>query len=638
MIATAAHATLAADPALDLLVENLAAIWATDPALAAQLDALDDAELLPLLPTQSGHFTASVAAAGRSILLHSKYNPPEEAARLIARLPAERHVVFVLGIGLGYHVAAIREKYPEASVWVFEPDLRVLRSAIVHCDFSQAILDRKVRLVTHLDKGPLFADWMPQLAAMSMGHEIIEHAPSLQLHPDHFAAARGLVEEFLAFGKTTINTLLVNSKRTCENLAQNIPWYVASPGVARLKNAMVGVPAIIVAAGPSLRKNKHLLPEAVGKAVIISVQTAFQQMLDIGVEPNFVTSLDYHDICTQFFQHVPRHVRTELVAEPKATPKIFDLNPGPLSLLGNPFIESLLKEMKLSRATLPAGATVAHLAYYVAEHLGCNPIIFVGQDLGFSEGLAYTPGTSYDDMWRPELSRYNSVEMMQWQRIVRDRAILRKVPDYLGRPTYTEERLFTYLQQFERDFSQTTRTIIDATEGGVAKRGTTPMSLRDALDQYCREPMQQTIPAHAGLDWSKLAEAEQSLQNRLHEAEQVQEISALTHPLLRSIRDSLEDQPRVNQLIAQIDPLRSRMNDCGATYDLVTQLTQQSELDRYAADKRIAAAGIDGVEKQRRQIDRDIANVQHMIRAAGEFAALMRKCIDITQQFRERAV
>jgi len=94
----------------------------------------------------------------------------------------------------------------------------------------------------------------------------------------------------------------------------------------------------------------------------------------------------------------------------------------------------------------------------------------------------------------------------------------------------------------------------------------------------------------------------------------------------------------VNQLVAQIAPLRSRMNDCGATYDLVTQLTQQSELDRYAADKRIAAAGIDGVEKQRRQIDRDIANVQHMIRAAGEFAALMRKCIDITQQFRERAV
>ena len=49
-----------------------------------------------------------------------------------------------------------------------------------------------------------------------------------------------------------------------------------------------------------------------------------------------------------------------------------------------------LREMKLNKAKLPSGSTVAHLAYYLAEHLGCDPIIFVGQDLGFSDGLAAT--------------------------------------------------------------------------------------------------------------------------------------------------------------------------------------------------------------------------------------------------------
>ncbi len=72
--------------------------------------------------------------------------------------------------------------------------------------------------------------------------------------------------------------------------------------------------------------------------------------------------------------------------------------------------------------------------YYLAEHLGCDPIIFVGQDLGFSDGLCYTPGTSYEDVWRPELSRYCSVEMKQWEQIVRERFILRKISDYQGRP------------------------------------------------------------------------------------------------------------------------------------------------------------------------------------------------------------
>ncbi len=618
------------------LVENLAALWATDPDLARPVDAIADADCLKLTATKSGHFTASVpTTSDRLAALCSRYDPIDEASKLIARVPDERYELFVMGMGLGYHVAKLIERFADATVWVFESDIKVIRAALACVDLSAAMLEQRLRIITTLDKSRCFADWMPHLAAISVGHAIVDHPASVQCQPQFFATARGLVDEFLAFGKTTINTLLINSKRTCENLAANIPWYVASPGVGHLKNAMAGQPAIIVSAGPSLRKNKHLLPGALGKAVIISVQTAFQQLLDIGVEPHFVTSLDYHDICTQFFQHVPQHVRTELVAEPKATTKIFELNPGPVSLLGSPFVESLLKEMKLDRPRLPAGATVAHLAFYLAEHLGCNPIIFVGQDLGFSEGLAYAPGTSYDDLWRPELSRHNTVEMMQWQRIVRDRAILRKVPDYQGRPTYTEERLYTYLQQFERDFLASDKTIIDATEGGVAKRGTTVMSLSAAIEQYCRQPLSNAVGAHPGLGWDRVSEASMSLASRREEALAVQSISQETLELLRQMRDSLEDQSRVNALIARIDPLRSRMNTLGEIYDLITQLTQQSELDRYAADRRIKAAGVSGVEKQRRQLDRDIANVQHMVRASGEFVALMDRCIDITNNSRK---
>lgn len=623
--------TTIADP----LVENLSALWATDPQLARQMDAIADADCLVLSGTRSGHFTASVTTASdRSVALCSRYDPIDEAAKLVSRVPDERYELFVMGMGLGYHVGKLVERFADATVWVFEPDLRVIRAALACVDLSEAMLEMRVRIITTLDKSKCFADWTPHLAGISVGHAIVDHPASVQRQPDFFETARGLVDAFLAFGKTTINTLLVNSKRTCENLAANIPWYVASPGVGHLKNAMKGQPAIIVSAGPSLRKNKHLLPSALGHAVIISVQTAFQQLLDIGVEPHFVTSLDYHDICTQFFQHVPKHVRTELVAEPKATTKIFELNPGPVSLLGSPFVESLLKEMKLDRPRLPAGATVAHLAFYLAEYLGCDPIIFVGQDLGFSEGLAYAPGTSYDDLWRPELSRFNTVEMMQWQRIVRDRAILRKVPDYQGRPTYTEERLYTYLQQFERDFLASDRTIIDATEGGVAKRGTTVMSLDQAIARYCQKPLLKMASVHPGLRWDHIHDARASLGKRREEAITVQSISEQTMALLHQMRDSLEDQSRVNALIAKIDPLRSQMNALGEIYDLITQLTQQSELDRYAADRRIKAAGVSGVEKQRRQLDRDIANVEHMVRAAGEFVTLMDRCIEITSHCR----
>src|SRR5439155_2503945 len=236
---------------------------------------------------------------------------------------------------------------------------------------------------------------------------------------------------------------------------------------------------------PSLRKNMHLLNDVAGRACIIAVQTTLKPLLEMGIEPQFVTSLDYHAISTRFREKLPKTLRCELVAEPKASSAIFELNPGPLSLLSNEFAENLLAEMKLGKARLPSGATVAHLAYYLAEFVGCDPIIFIGQDLGFSDGLCYAPGTSYEDVWRPEFSRFCTVEMKQWEQIVRDRGILRKVSDYQGNLTYTEERLFTYLQQFERDFLRSERKIIDATEGGVLKRGATSMPFQDAIETFC---------------------------------------------------------------------------------------------------------------------------------------------------------
>src|SRR6187200_400227 len=175
---------------------------------------------------------------------------------------------------------------------------------------------------------------------------------------------------------------------------------------------------------------------------------------------------------------------------------------------------------------MPSGATVAHLAYYVAEHLGCDPIIFVGQDLGFSDGLCYAPGTSYEDVWRPELSRFSTAEMKQWEQIVRERHILRRIPDHEGRPMYTEERLFSYLQQFEQDFARSPATIIDASEGGAAKRGTQVMPLAEVIERYCNYPLPSSPLSHTGSTFSRFEEAAECLRKRREEAREIEAVAA----------------------------------------------------------------------------------------------------------------
>ncbi len=624
-------------------LKNLAALWKAEPKLARRIEALDGEMQSGIEyhvePSKSGLPTLSVLTGqGRVLQLHSRYEPLAEAKKLIEPLNTKQAVAFYIqGFGLGYHAELLAESTGDDTlICIFEPDVRLLRIAFEQRDFAKLIESGRVMWFTEADKGELFTRLTPWQPSITMGFERIAHGPSLQLAAEFHQQIRTWVEEFKAYAHTTVTTLVLNGKRTAENVARNLPWYVATPSLSRLKDRYKGQPAIIVSAGPSLRKNKHLLKDAQGKAVIVAVQTTLQPLLEMGIEPNFVTSLDYHDISTRFWEKLPPTLRTELIAEPKASSAIFDLNPGPLSLLGNDFAENLLSELKLNKTRLPGGATVAHLAYYVAEHLGCDPIIFVGQDLGFSDGLCYMPGTSYEDVWRPELGRFCTLEMKQWEQIVRDRNILRKIPDHQGRPMYTEERLFTYLQHFERDFARTRTRIIDATEGGAMKRGATSMTLSEAIAQFCRHPLGVSQCEHPGLRWDMLIECKASLQNRRREAEQIEQISRDTLPLLEEVRDHLQDQDRVNRAIGKIDILRARMSGLGASYTLIMQLTQKSELDRFHADRKISASKVDGTERQRRQVERDIENVRSVIEAAEEFQRLMDQTIAHVEQFRNR--
>ncbi|HEY1686338.1 MAG TPA: 6-hydroxymethylpterin diphosphokinase MptE-like protein [Tepidisphaeraceae bacterium] len=603
---------------------NLASLWDMDPALAAAIE--DDDAIYPTEPTRNGEYTVSLPnEQGGQIYLHSRYDPSGEAQRMVSHVKADANYIFAVhGLGLGYHLQLLFESASSESFFcVFEPDLKMIRTAMFARDLSQLIDSGRVLFFPQADKGDLFTRLQSHMPLVVSGMETLEHRASVQLHEAFHKQIKNWLNEFRAYAKTSIQTLILNGRKTAENVARNIGWYVNAPSLARLKDRHRGEPAIIVSAGPSLRKNKHLLSAANGKAVLIAVQTTLKPLLETGIEPNYVTSLDYHEICTRFFENLPAKLSSELIAEPKASDRIFELFPGRVSLLGNTFAEALVREIQINKNALRAGATVAHLAFYLAEFLGCDPIIFVGQDLGFSDGLCYTPGTSYDNVWQPEISRFCTMEMKQWEQIVREKQILRRIPDIHGNSMYTEERLYTYLQQFERDFSQSKAKIIDASEGGARKLGTHVMKLADALEQFCTQPLREPYenPFESASD--RTEEARQCILRRRDEAEKIRTITEATLPLLHEVRDHLSDQNRVNQLIARIDQLRGQMNEFGATYELVTQLTQTTELRRFQADRQIAASKLTGIERQRQQLLRDIENVQSVMEAVVPFIALM---------------
>jgi hypothetical protein len=409
---------------------------------------------------------------------------------------------------------------------------------------------------------------------------------------------------------------------------------------------------VLVAAGPSLAKNMHLLHELVENAessankecklnpepqplsprpaVIIAVQTMLKPLLAAGIEPDFVTSLDYNTVSTRFFENLEESGSTghvHLVAEAKANWNVLDVfgvgaggGGGTMSLLHNDFAAKLLRDSFPPRAGLKAGATVAHLSFYLAEFLGCDPIILVGQDLGFVDGLYYKPGTAIHETWGVELGRFNTLETKEWERIVRSRSILRKIPDIHGHPMYTEEQFFVYLQQFERDFAASRCRVIDATEGGARKQGVEVMTLRAAIDRFCKHAQPAAMHAATTLPWktwtcdvmSNLQHLRESLSARRGEALGMIETCAATLPLLEEMLAHQADADRMNRLFINVDRLRAKVGGDPATFEMVCFLNTVGEMRRFQADLGVKTAQADSLDRQKRQITRDMEYVANL--------------------------
>lgn len=626
-----------------LFLKNMAQLWRADPELAVRLDEIDDDQRLPLEPTRSGHWTTAMSTPdGRRCYLASRYDPMKEAqARMDALSLEDKFCFFVGGFGLGYDIQALHARLTgEAAIVVGEPSLPLLATALCCVDLSEVIASRRLVILTSEDKARLHARMEPHNALMMLGAQFLPHPPSQQIAGDFHARVRNLLTDYVTFVRMALVTLVQNSQVTCRNVAHNLVAYLSTPPISIFQQSFRGRPGIIVSAGPSLRKNIDLLPQAKGKAVICAVQTVLKPLLQRGVRPDFVTSLDYHEVSKHYFEGAGDLSDVHLIAEPKATWHVVDGYPGPMSLLDNDFAHLLVGEALAARAGLTAGATVAHLAFYFLRHIGCDPIIFVGQDLAYTGHVYYMPGVEMHHTWQSEINRFNTMEMREWERLARAREILRKAEDVQGREVYTDELLFSYLEQFEKDLAGAAVRAIDATEGGARIRGTEVMTLRQALDRFCAEPLPAECFAHRRsvkcFDDSRLVPARAELQQRLEEVREVEHICQETLEVLRELAELTGDPDRFNRRLARVDELRTRLNDSSRGYAVINAISQVSELRRFSADQKLAVSGATGAERARRQIVRDLEFVQATKDGAGVAEQMISTALERFDQVRAR--
>jgi len=215
-------------------------------------------------------------------------------------------------------------------------------------------------------------------------------------------------------------------------------------------------PALIVAAGPSLNKQLPLLVKNQDLFTIIAVDKAWPILKTHGIVPDAILALDPKSVPSW-----PRNAIDEgtafCVDIGCGSKLLWSNDQNHLLTCSNLAVYQILKELGVKVSLLSTGGSVATSAFALAERLGANPIVFIGQDLALTGGKDHADGY---------LNSYNAGVLSARVEAGFD------VEGYYGGRLRTERQLLTYKTWFEsRIKALPEKLIINATEGGARIEG-----------------------------------------------------------------------------------------------------------------------------------------------------------------------
>ncbi|MTI59270.1 MAG: motility associated factor glycosyltransferase family protein [Firmicutes bacterium] len=472
-----------------LLKKNLAVLKKRYPVYQEILEDPILDQNISIVEGQNGSKTALYQAEGDEYLLHSKYNPEREAERLVAQLTTDGvTAVVVLGFAMGYHLKELFDKVKDKGVKIFviENNPALFQEALRYNDFTNLFSYQHFYLYLrdNYDSSELI-NFIEDHIDIVFEELILFKLPTVKRY---FGKTLALIEKDLSF---TIRKLQANkhtSKKRGkvweENLLNNLYLMLEKPGVKELKDLYRDQPAIVVAAGPSLDKNMHLLKEVRGKALVIAVDAVLKTLLKNDIIPDIVTVIDGYIYTLKYFKGIDyeKLKSTILVTIPQFYNHILEKWPGPVIFSpGYGVSEDIIYWIEKQRGflgRLATGGSVAHLAFVLAHLLAADPIVFVGQDLAFSDNNTHVSGSDHSFSLKDELKKTRRKHL--------------KVEDIYGNKVWTRSDFHFYLQWFNRTIrnikdSGCRTEFIDATEGGARIEGTRIIPLKEVINDYCHK-------------------------------------------------------------------------------------------------------------------------------------------------------
>lgn len=390
--------------------------------------------------------------------------------------PVNYRIPVLLGFGFGYELEYFTENLALENntryIVVIEKDVELFKLVLHFKDITPMLSDKRIRLIlgeTPHNCGVELKNFFGMKASHITNLKCtkpIYHETSINWFGTYYMDVLKNMKDTLMFIMNYIGNDPEDSLIGVENMLNNIEEIIDNPGINLLYNQFKKVPAVVVATGPSLNKNKELLHEIKDKAMIISVDASLKLLLDMGIKPHLVTSLERNIETAELFEGIDEEKLTDtyLAACPVVMNEVYQEYKGPKVIVYRKFAH--FTWLNIDRGMLDIKHSAGNMAFKVADAMGCDPIILIGQDLAFSrDGRTHASGAHFGEV-QPMQFKEDIIEVMGND----------------GQPINTNYVWNLFRKGYEYDIAESNCTCINATEGGAFVNGTKVMTFREAID------------------------------------------------------------------------------------------------------------------------------------------------------------
>lgn len=428
---------------------------------------------------RDGSSILKVKKDNRVYYLDSKRNPGFIADTWMEgfdNLPRTAPII-MFGVGDGSFLKKLDEKLTEdAEIVIFEPSTVIFDHFLRTCDISDIIKRRKISLFVD----NLFSfEGINSILASKLKIENTEFLQKYVL-PGYASMYPEEVNKIMKIVRDVVDSMLVYystisffSNIAIANVLYNSMYLPdASISVQFLDAIPRDMPAIVVAAGPSLNKNINELKRAKNKAFIIACDTAIKPLMKARVVPDMFAVVD--GVKPLDLVDVPGVENIPLLTSVISSQAVLEFHKGKKIFYNEDlyYVDKPFAELGIDFPKVASGGSVATTAFSFAYMIGIDTIIMVGQDLAYTNNKTHADGTFKEEMEETDTTKCVMVPGNYVDKI----------------PTGEDLKIFldwfNYYIKGCKGHRENFR-VINATEGGARIDNTEVMTLKEAIDQCC---------------------------------------------------------------------------------------------------------------------------------------------------------